>query len=102
VRPLVTGGAGFISYKLVRGLLDRGDQLNQVETLVSVLTRQTTCRGSFRSGKDLIALIDTFIRDWNAGATPFVWVKNADEILAKAVRQPERRANRDTREDQGP
>jgi hypothetical protein len=24
---------------------------------------------------------------WNAGASPFVWVKSADEILAKAVRK---------------
>jgi hypothetical protein len=32
-------------------------------------------------------LIDTFTRNWNAGASPFVWVKTADEILAKAVRK---------------
>jgi hypothetical protein len=32
-------------------------------------------------------MIDTFTQNWNAGATPFAWVKTA-EILAKAVRKP--------------
>ena len=32
-------------------------------------------------------MIDTFTANWNAGATPFTWVKTADEILAKAVRK---------------
>ena len=49
---------------------------------------QAIRRGSFRSVKDLIAAIGTFIANWNAGATPFIWVKTADEILAKAVRKP--------------
>ena len=62
--------------------------LNQIETWFSVLTRQAIRRGSFRSVKELINLIDTFTRHWNAGETPFVWVKTADEILAKAVRKP--------------
>jgi hypothetical protein len=26
-------------------------------------------------------------QNWNAGASPFTWVKSADEILAKAVRK---------------
>jgi DNA-binding MltR family transcriptional regulator len=33
-------------------------------------------------------MIDIFTNQWNAGATPFSWVKTADEILAKAVRKP--------------
>lgn len=61
--------------------------LNQIETWFSVLTRQAIRRGSFRSVKELIALIDTFTDAWNAGASPFIWVKTADEILAKAVRK---------------
>ena len=61
--------------------------LNQIETWFSVLTRQAIRRGSFRSVQELITLIDTFTRNWNAGATPFIWVKTADEILAKAVRK---------------
>ena len=61
--------------------------LNQVETWFSVLTRQAIRRGSFNSVKELIAMIDRFTANWNTGATPFVWVKTADEILAKAVRK---------------
>jgi hypothetical protein len=57
-------------------------------TWFSVLTRQAIRRGSFRSVRELIAAITTFIANWNAGATPFTWVRNADEILAKAVRKP--------------
>jgi transposase len=62
--------------------------MNQVETWFSVLSRQAIRRGSFRSVRDLIAAITTFIANWNAGATPFTWARNADEILAKAVPKP--------------
>jgi len=61
--------------------------LNQVETWFSILTRQAIRRGSFGSVKELVAMIDTFTQQWNAGSTPFVWVKTADELLAKAVRK---------------
>lgn len=53
----------------------------------SVLTRQALRRGSFESVRALTAAIERFTREWNAGATPFTWVKTADEILAKAVRK---------------
>jgi transposase len=62
--------------------------LNQVETWFSILSRQAIRRGSFGSLKELVAMIDAFTAAWNEGATPFVWVKTADEILAKAVRKP--------------
>ena len=61
--------------------------MNQVETWFSVLSRQAIRRGSFRSVRELIGAIATFIANWNAGATPFTWVKTADEILTKAVRK---------------
>jgi transposase len=61
--------------------------LNQVETWFSVLTRQAIRRGSFGSVKELIARITAFTDRWNAGASPFAWVKTADEILAKPVRK---------------
>jgi hypothetical protein len=32
-------------------------------------------------------MIATFTAQWNEGATPFVWTKTADQILAKAVRK---------------
>jgi len=62
--------------------------LNQVETWFGILTRQASRRGSFSSVKELVAMIDTFTHRWNAGASPFHWVKTADEILAKAIRKP--------------
>jgi transposase len=62
--------------------------MNQVETWFGILTRQAIRRGSFGSVRELIAMITTFTDQWNAGATPFMWVKTADEILAKAVRKP--------------
>jgi transposase len=65
--------------------------MNQVETWFGILTRQAIRRGSFRSVRELIAMIDAFTRQWNDGSGPFTWVKTADEILAKAVRKP--RAN---------
>jgi transposase len=61
--------------------------MNQVETWFGILTRQAIRRGSFRSVKELVAMIDAFTRQWNAGSSPFAWVKTADEILAKAVRK---------------
>jgi transposase len=61
--------------------------MNQVETWFGILTRQAIRRGSFGSVKELIAMINTFTANWNAGSTPFSWVKTADEILAKAVRK---------------
>jgi transposase len=62
--------------------------MNQIETWFGILTRQAIRRGSFRSVKELIAMIDAFTRQWNEGSSPFTWVRTADEILAKAVRKP--------------
>jgi transposase len=62
--------------------------MNQIETWFGILTRQAIRRGSFGSVKELIARIEAFVASWNAGASPFVWTKSDDEILAKAVRKP--------------
>ena len=62
--------------------------MNQIETWFGILTRKAIRRGSFGSVKELIAMIDAFTRSWNEGASPFVWVKTADAILAKAVPKP--------------
>ncbi len=63
--------------------------MNQVETWFSILTRDLLQRGSDESVRALVARIERYIRDWDEHATPFVWVKTADEILAKAVRKPQ-------------
>lgn len=62
--------------------------MNQIETWFSVLTRQAVRRGSFRSVEDLTHAIDEFTRAWNNHATPFTWIKTADQILAKAIKKP--------------
>jgi hypothetical protein len=59
--------------------------MNQVETWLSVLSRQAIPRGSFSSVKEIIAMIDTFRASWNEGGTPFTWTNTADEIFARAV-----------------
>ena len=62
--------------------------MNQVETWFGILTRKAIRRGSFRSVKELVTMIDTFTRQWNEGSGPFAWVSTADEIFAKAIRKP--------------
>ncbi len=61
--------------------------MNQVETWFGILSKQAVRRGSFEDVRALVAAIERFIRHWNEGAAPFLWVKTADEILAKAVRK---------------
>ena len=63
--------------------------LNQVETWLRILTEQVIRRGNDESVRALVARIERFARQWTEGATPFVWVKTAEEILAKAVRKPQ-------------
>ncbi|MDQ3401677.1 MAG: IS630 family transposase, partial [Chloroflexota bacterium] len=58
-----------------------------LETWFGILSREAIARGSFEAVRALVAAIEGFIRKWDDGATPFVWVKSADEILAKAVRK---------------
>ena len=62
--------------------------MNQIETWFGILSRQAIRRGSFRSVKELVAMIAAFTASWDEGSTPFAWVKTADQILAKAVRKP--------------
>jgi len=63
-----------------------GSWLNLVEVFFGIITRQAIRRGTFTSVKDLIAAIETYIDAWNDRCEPFTWTKDADTILAKAVR----------------
>ena len=63
--------------------------MNQVETWFSILTRDLLVRGSDESVRALVARIERYVREWDSHARPFVWVKTANEILAKAVRKPQ-------------
>jgi hypothetical protein len=60
---------------------------NRVKPWFGILSRQAIRRGSFKSVRALTAAIERFSRRWNAGASPLTWVKTADEILARAVRE---------------
>jgi transposase len=61
-----------------------GSWLNLVEVFFGIITRQAIRRGTFRSVPDLIAAIRRFIDGWNDRCRPFVWTKNADEIMSHA------------------
>ena len=61
--------------------------MNLVECWFSILTRKQIRRGSYVSVPQLIAATKRFIETHNEHATPFVWTKSAEQILAKAIRQ---------------
>src|SRR5919204_156885 len=55
--------------------------LNLVERWFSELTIKQIKRSAHRSVRDLVASIRTWITNWNDNPKPFVWHKNADQIL---------------------
>lgn len=57
--------------------------LNMVEIFFGIITRQAIRRGTFTSVQDLIEAIRRFIDAYNQRCRPFVWTKNADELIAK-------------------
>ena len=60
--------------------------LNQVERWFGLITQQAIRRGSFRSVRELVQKIDTFVTHYNAHPRPFIWTATADSILAKLQR----------------
>jgi hypothetical protein len=59
--------------------------MNLVEVCFSIITRQAIRRGDFASVGDLMTAIRRFIDAWNDRCQPFVWVKDADDIMIKAT-----------------
>jgi transposase len=55
--------------------------LNLVERWFAELTTKWLKRGAHRSVRDLVASIRTWIANWNDEPRPYVWHKDADEIL---------------------
>jgi transposase len=55
--------------------------LNLVERWFAELTTKWLKRSAYRSVKELVASIRTWITNWNDEPKPFVWHKTADEIL---------------------
>jgi len=60
--------------------------LNQVERWFGLITQRAIKRTSFRTVRELIRRIDTFITHYNSTACPFTWTATADSILAKVER----------------
>src|SRR6266540_3756213 len=96
---LVLDNYGTHTLPTVRAWLDRHPRIhlhftptsaswmNLVEVFFSIITRQAIRRGSFPSVGDLVAAIRRFIDAWNQRCQPFVWVKDADDIMIKATRK---------------
>ena len=64
--------------------------LNQVEIWFNRITQQAIRRGTFRSVRELVEKIDSFVQSSNATPHPFVWTATADSIFAKVQRLCER------------
>ena len=60
--------------------------LNQVERWFGLITQKAIRRGSFKSTRQLKQKIDTFVRNYNKAADPFIWTATADSILEKLGR----------------
>jgi transposase len=60
--------------------------LNQVERWFGFITQRAIRRGSFRTVRELVRRIDTFVCRYNQTACPFVWTATADSIFAKLLR----------------
>lgn len=60
--------------------------LNQVEIWFGLISRQAVRRGSFRTVRELIRRIDTFVTRYNQTSTPFLWTATAESILGKLHR----------------
>lgn len=60
--------------------------LNQVERWFGIITQKAIRRGTFSSVKELVKLIDKFVKNHNKNCEPFSWTATADSIFAKLSR----------------
>ena len=60
--------------------------LNQVEIWFNLITQRAIRRGTFKSVKELIAKIESFVHSYNRDTHPFAWTATADSILEKIKR----------------
>jgi len=60
--------------------------LNQIERFFALLTERQIRRGVYLSVTELETAINSFIDHHNRAPKPFVWTKNADDILAAIKR----------------
>jgi transposase len=64
--------------------------LNMVERFFRDLTVSRLRRGVFTSVPELVSAIDEYVEHHNEAPKPFVWTKNARDILEKVTRAKER------------
>jgi len=60
--------------------------LNLIERWFAELDQKAVGRGAFRSVRDLQCAITSFLEQWNARPTPFVWTASVERILEKIAR----------------
>jgi transposase/transposase-like protein len=60
--------------------------LNQVERWFGLITQRAIRRGSFRTVRELVRRIDTFVSRYNQSACPLVWTATPESIFAKLQR----------------
>jgi putative transposase len=60
--------------------------LNQVERWFGLITQRAIRRGSFRTVRELVQRIDTFVTRYHRTAAPFAWTATAEAILNKVAR----------------
>lgn len=61
--------------------------INLVEAWFSILTRKSIRRGSFDTVRQLVGHIGHYLRYWNDDPIPFVWTKDPETVVSKAVRR---------------
>jgi hypothetical protein len=64
--------------------------LNLIERWFAELVQKAVRRGAFRSVRDLQRAIASFLEQWNASPTPFVWTASVERILEKIARARKR------------
>jgi transposase len=69
--------------------------LNLVEAWFALLTRRELTRGAYRSTYALEQAIRRYIAQTNTAPRPFIWTKDADEILESVARFCQRTSNSD-------
>jgi len=57
--------------------------LHQVERWFALITRRAIRRDSFRSVRELVEKIDSFVEHYNRSQGPFAWTATADSMLGK-------------------
>ena len=60
--------------------------LNMVERFFRDITDQRLRRGVFGSVAELTQAIEAYIAEHNKNPKPFIWTKNARDILQKVIR----------------